>query len=372
MRLADQRQRVDQAWQRLSGLVQAIDLEPSQGAGHGARLFSRLGVALQAVQALPALREAVRARAFDVGQSTRAFSRIVASWLSLVFEAADLAGDSDVSRQLVALYNLTHTKELVGQERALGSALFASGQLSAEAVHQVQDLIDSQLRGLSAFRHFASPWAQAEVDDLAQRALTDERARLRRLLLQPTAAGALQATRGADWFDACTAHMDQLRLIEDRVLQALRSLCREKCDRLEIEVAELQGLCAVPQTVSSQQALLNLARGEDESAPLFGQGQQAQNNWGGVGGSGSLGPELARQVMELVQEQSQRLQSMTAELEEARSSLLERKVVERAKGLLMAQAGLAEDEAYQALRRRAMESGQRLVDVAQALLQRTN
>ena len=73
-------------------------------------------------------------------------------------------------------------------------------------------------------------------------------------------------------------------------------------------------------------------------------------------------------VLALVQEQSQRLHAMQGELETARTALNERKTLERAKGLLMKSRGFSEDEAYRALRKRAMENNSRLVDVARQLI----
>jgi AmiR/NasT family two-component response regulator len=73
-------------------------------------------------------------------------------------------------------------------------------------------------------------------------------------------------------------------------------------------------------------------------------------------------------VLGLVQQQALRLQAMSDELETARASLNERKLVERAKGLLMAHRRLSEDDAYKTLRRMAMNQNRRLVDVAQAVL----
>ncbi|MGB0683190.1 MAG: ANTAR domain-containing response regulator [Magnetovibrionaceae bacterium] len=52
------------------------------------------------------------------------------------------------------------------------------------------------------------------------------------------------------------------------------------------------------------------------------------------------------------------------ELDEARTALRERKIVERAKGLVMKQKDIDEAEAYELLRKRAMQKGMRLVDVA--------
>jgi response regulator NasT len=57
-----------------------------------------------------------------------------------------------------------------------------------------------------------------------------------------------------------------------------------------------------------------------------------------------------------------------AEARRLRQSLAERKVIERAKGTLMARLGLTEDEAFRRLRRAAMDSRRPMVDVARALL----
>ena len=357
----------DAALDALNARVQSLDTTLAHG-GQGARLFSRLALALQAVQALPALREQVEKASFDVQQSTLAYSRLVQSWLSVVFEAADVAGDADVSRLLVALFNLSHSKEQVGQERALGSALFAGGRIDEEARHQVQDLIDSQQRGLASFAHFAPPGLQAGpgADEVVETG--DARDRLRRLLLAPSEHGALNADLGRPWFDACTEHMEVLRRWELGLLLELRHLCVDKLAQLERSQAQLRAVFVQGAPAPSpQRALLSLAAG--------GAGGELQAPWQtrlGQTVPGALGPELARHVMELVQQQAARLQQVTAELDEARANLQHRKLIERAKGLLMTQAGHTEEEAYQALRRHAMQQGRRVVEVAEDLLQRTH
>lgn len=55
------------------------------------------------------------------------------------------------------------------------------------------------------------------------------------------------------------------------------------------------------------------------------------------------------------------------ELDDARASLEARKVIERAKGIVMKQRRFDEDEAYRLLRSRAMERGVRLVEVARMI-----
>ncbi len=56
------------------------------------------------------------------------------------------------------------------------------------------------------------------------------------------------------------------------------------------------------------------------------------------------------------------------ELAQNEEKLAERKVVERAKGILMKGRNLSEDEAYRALRQQAMESNARLGDVARQVI----
>lgn len=59
---------------------------------------------------------------------------------------------------------------------------------------------------------------------------------------------------------------------------------------------------------------------------------------------------------------------LESELEKSRATLEERKVIDRAKGLLMQHKGCAEDEAYRSLRKAAMNKNLRMVDVAQNLI----
>jgi AmiR/NasT family two-component response regulator len=62
------------------------------------------------------------------------------------------------------------------------------------------------------------------------------------------------------------------------------------------------------------------------------------------------------------------LEALQGEVAQTRQALEERKVVERAKGLLMKALGLAEPDAFRRLQLAARERNMRLVDVAQAIV----
>jgi response regulator NasT len=59
---------------------------------------------------------------------------------------------------------------------------------------------------------------------------------------------------------------------------------------------------------------------------------------------------------------------MRTELATTKRALEERKVIDRAKGLLMKAKGIDEDAAYNLLRRAAMDQGRKVIDVAEALV----
>lgn len=61
-------------------------------------------------------------------------------------------------------------------------------------------------------------------------------------------------------------------------------------------------------------------------------------------------------------------QGLIKELNTTKTKLAERKILEKAKGLLMKQKGLSEDEAYTSLRKLAMDKGQPIVKVAESII----
>ncbi len=81
-----------------------------------------------------------------------------------------------------------------------------------------------------------------------------------------------------------------------------------------------------------------------------------------------LNPRRLKAIMDVAIARFREYQALRRELEETRSRLAERKVVEKAKGLLMAQRNLNEEEAYQTLRKLAMDRNQRIGEVARTVI----
>jgi response regulator NasT len=81
-----------------------------------------------------------------------------------------------------------------------------------------------------------------------------------------------------------------------------------------------------------------------------------------------IDPQRVKPVVDVAIAQFREFQALRDELAQTKSTLAGRKLIERAKGLLMTERGMSEDEAYRALRKLAMDRGQRLTTVAENLL----
>lgn len=319
--------------------LDALDTD-ARRVRNGARLFSRIAFVLHALEGLPALRQRIATQAVGGEEATSVYTRLIAGLLNVVFEAADSATDPKISRALVALFHFLQGKEYAGQERAYGGATYASGRIEAAQRQQWQHLIEAQEACLQVFTDFSdeavrSAWhAGQPVEALA----TLERMRR---LASASVDGTLDPNASPAWYEACTQRIDAMKRFEDQLAANLRLLCDERIAQAHADLRD-------------QQAILDAL--------------QRQAGDAGNEPPALLGPHLERSILGMVQEQSRRLQAMSDELETARAALNERKVIERAKGLLMASRQLSEDEAYKMLRQTAMNQGRRLVDVAKTVL----
>lgn len=329
--------------------------------GNGARLFNRIAYVLQGLDALPFLRQRITALAATPETTTSAYARLIAGLLAVVFEAADSASDPVISRLLVALFNFMQGKEFAGQERATGAAAFGAGVQDAARQHQWLHLIDSQERCFKVFADFAHSAPLALWQACASTATMAELERMRRVGCSTPPGEALDTAQSQVWFDCCTRRMDAMQTVEAQMASDLLHLC-------EAQIAEARS------ALQAHQALLDTVRpasppghadpDPDTVAAFFDTPATTATTSPPHG----YGVHLDRSVLELVQDQAQRLQAMRDELDTVRATLNERKLVERAKGLLMAHRQLSEEDAHKLLRQTAMNQNRRLVDVAEAVL----
>jgi response regulator NasT len=81
-----------------------------------------------------------------------------------------------------------------------------------------------------------------------------------------------------------------------------------------------------------------------------------------------LKKERVKPILDLCISRFHAFSRLQAELEKTKTALEERKVIERAKGILMKRKQISEEEAYALLRRTAMNENRKIAEVAQSVV----
>lgn len=82
-----------------------------------------------------------------------------------------------------------------------------------------------------------------------------------------------------------------------------------------------------------------------------------------------LKPDRVRPVVDVAIARFAQFQELRGQLDKARATLAERKLIEKAKGILMKRRKVDENEAYGLMRRMAMDQKSRLIDVANKIIE---
>lgn len=298
--------------------------------------------------------------------SVKAFTDIVGHLLSVLFEAADIAADPAISRALVALFNVVQGKEFAGQERATASAGFSRGRFDGVEHGRLAHLVDAQNRAFRIFAEFADPAQAAAFRTALADPAVAEVERMRAVALSDDARhGELSGITPEIWFDRATRRMELLKTVEDRLTDDLRRLCEAKLAQARADLGQEDAVgpdAVLPVAMMLVDAVpaLSIPGGPSSTGP--------EQDGAGLYAPDGLPPKLMRSVLDVMQAQSQRLRDVSLELETAKAALNERKVIDRAKGLLMSTRNLSEEEAYKLIRKTAMNQNKRIVEVAEAIL----
>lgn len=287
-----------------------------------AALCERVANALRDLEQLPALREQIIARALPAASAMEHYSRTLRHLLGIVPQLNDSIDDPQIAGRFVALYSLMQGKELAGQERALGAIGFTQGYFSDEMRQTLVDRIDAQQACFDVFlsltpeklhEHFSLSIPGAETEQLRRLACTR----------QPAAD---QGVLALHWFSLQTERLEHLRSQEELLIADLMIAVDHLITRVDDEPP------------------VDVAAGE----PLAGYPTQP--------------------LLPLVRQQAREIEQLSRQLASMRDTLEERKVIDKAKSVLMTHQQMSEEQAWCQLRKMAMDKNQRMVDIARALL----
>ena len=151
---------------------------------------------------------------------------------------------------------------------------------------------------------------------------------------------------------ALLIHDCVLRLQPDVVILDSESPSRDTLEHL----ATVSSACPRPVVVFSEDA---------SHAPM----QQAIKAGVSAYVIAGLQPQRLLPVLQVAIARFEQDRALRGQLETAQTQLSERKWVDKAKGILMDEIGLSEEQAYTHLRKLAMDRGQRLAEVAERVVQ---
>ena len=81
-----------------------------------------------------------------------------------------------------------------------------------------------------------------------------------------------------------------------------------------------------------------------------------------------LNTERVKPIMDVAIARFREFQALREELEQTKNTLADRKVIDKAKGIIMKQRGMDEAEAYKLLRKMAMDNNKRISEIAKDVI----
>ena len=79
-------------------------------------------------------------------------------------------------------------------------------------------------------------------------------------------------------------------------------------------------------------------------------------------------PQRIESIIQVAQARFDEYQGLRNELQDAKTQLADRKIIDKAKGMIMQQQGMNEDQAYKSLRKMAMDKGLTMAKVARNII----
>lgn len=340
-------------------LRKTIEEELRNCAACNAKIISLIAWVLVGLDALPDLRGRIDNQRLSGSESVAAFSRLIAGLISLIFEVTDAAVDPHISGLLVSLFNLVEAKELAGQERAVGALAFGSGSCASPLQERVLQLIELQERSIRLFLEFAEEPLRTKWHAMEKRSFFPRLQDLRQLIREASPDSRLDPSLSDTWFESCSDRITYMWSLQRDLVDALQQRCVALIAKAERDLTDSEGLLdslrdAPPARTTAIDRFFDPDVPIERSLGFLPMDKEPDHQ--------------ARSLIELLQVQSQRLADAERELVSAKQALNERKLIERAKGVVMASYRLSEGEAYRKMQKLSMDRNLRLVEVAELLL----
>lgn len=321
-----------------------------------ARLMTGLAMAVLGLNELDDLRVKVTNGFVCPSDSTQGYNRLVSYLIAVIFEAADVSTDPDVTHTLTALFSLIQGKEYAAQERALTAIGFANGRFSYDLCQRIAAILDLQSRSFLTFSELASESIFEKWRALEEGPVKQSVVKLRKVRDQLCGADRLESSLSEVWYEQATRRIDELRSLEVNITAEVSELCESKLKHAELAKTQEQEKIATLPLGDSKNILLS-HRTTIGYEKLHEQAETASEG------------ALSHTLYDLIRDQQQKIRELTESLTEARASLVEQKQIELAKDILSKNLSLDEEQAHRALQQSAMNQNKTLLQMAKQVIQ---
>ena len=173
-------------------------------------------------------REAIDALAIAPPASLAFYSGLIASLLGTTGEIGGATRDGDLSPAIAAYVDFTQGKERAGQERAQAAGGLSAGKFELPVYNKVIELNAAQQAYFAAFLSVATSAQREFYKATLSGPVTEAVASMRQTITEGGLAGDFKGLQGKAWFDAATARIDLLKVVEDRLADDLVKLATTK------------------------------------------------------------------------------------------------------------------------------------------------
>ena len=157
-------------------------------------------------------------------ESSKYFTGTIAKLIGATTEMANIANQVDVAGAISTYVNFMQAKERAGQERANGAPGFAAGQFEPAQFIKFVSAVTEQRTFLTMFDGIATEDERQFFANTVTGEPVAEVERMRKLALESGAGAEIEGADGAHWYDMTTARINQLKTVEDKIADDLRTV----------------------------------------------------------------------------------------------------------------------------------------------------
>lgn len=201
---------VDHAWQRWTA---ALRVAAAAGQPDSPDVWRAASTVVEDAAQRASLRERIDARHIPWEQATAAWTSAISAVLVLLSELGWTLGESNDAPAMGAWLAWLQLKELCGQERAIGTALWSQRHLDEAHRQWLRAVVERQQQVEQVLRREAQGFAP-DVTRAEEGEWQPVLLRMRRWLLTAPADHPLPPDWADAWFDICTQRIDAMHAAE--------------------------------------------------------------------------------------------------------------------------------------------------------------